>query len=126
MTAADERDVLDADPREEKLPGWAKTQLGALRREVRHLRAEDARMSARLSEHVAAEAVSDTVLVDPLGGYHETPDRPLGDGAHVRFGDFFEVYYAPVDGGARALIVEGDYPLAVRPVNQDQVTVTRA
>ncbi len=121
-----EPDALDADPREAKLPGWVREQLGALRGEVRHLRADNARAEARMAEHVDAEPDSDTVLTDPLGGIIEIPDRPLGNGAVIRFADCYEVHYGDTGSGARALIVESYDPLAVRPVHRSEIIVSRA
>lgn len=119
-------DTTVPDPREAKLPGWARETLRALRSENRGLEADNARMAARLAGHVAAEEYSDTVLIDPPGGTGEIPGRPLGNGAHVRFSDFYEVHFGDVGSGARALFIDTDLPMAIRPQHGGGIIVTRA
>lgn len=43
--------VTNKDPREGKLPAWARTTLDALRRDVRFLDAENTRLRAELALH---------------------------------------------------------------------------
>lgn len=55
------------------------------------------------------------------------PVADLPEGAEVRWVDFFQVRYGDHEAtaGARALVVAGDGPLVVRPVDQDTIIIAR-
>jgi hypothetical protein len=117
------------DARIARLPQWAKELIASQARDLRHREADIALLQERLDGKIRADGPSDTVLasgVQILADGSDVPDTPLGNGAHVRFADFYEVHYGNVGSGARALIVDTDGPLAVVPVVSNSVIIRRA
>jgi hypothetical protein len=112
-----------SEAREARLAGWARELLKALRREIAsnqaHVKVTEAE-NVRLRDVIAGKAAergeSDTFLVNADTGN----ELPLGKGATVRFGDFWDVRAA----GDR-LVVTGDGNLLVKPAMPFQVTIRK-
>jgi hypothetical protein len=62
------------------------------------------------------------------GAANMEPLADLAEAAEVRFADFYQVHYGAheTSGGARALIVETDQPMTIRPVGWGAVIISRA
>lgn len=112
---------LDPDPREEKLPKWARELLSALRSRVSAAEEDYATLKKQL-EDLPENIPSDTVLVvdHVISGGDDVPDRPLGNGARIRFADFYEVMLDQTPGVGFLLTLKADGPIAVIPTSDSQ------
>jgi hypothetical protein len=116
--------MSDEDPRVAKLPIWAQelirgqaSKIAALERDVSDLR-------DHIDGFVAAEEDSDTVRVSDrtvMADGGDVPDMALGNGAVIRFADWYQVHY-----GDGALVVETEGAMAVSPEWQHKIIVRRA
>lgn len=125
--------VTDHDPREDKLPAWARESLGGLRSSLsaEQARVRELEQQVELLKGLAAEkqnghAYSDTVLV--LDDEDAT-EVPLGDGREIRFSDFYSVRFGAHDDTAnvRVLVITTDAKMTIRPTNFSQeIIIARA
>jgi hypothetical protein len=120
---------VERDARIARLPQWAQELIYTQDRALAQRDADIALLQDRLDGKIRADGPSDTVLstdVRILADGSDAPDIPLGNGAHIRFADFYEVHYGNVGSGARALIVDTDGPMVVIPVVSNSVIIRRA
>jgi hypothetical protein len=78
---------------------------------------------------IAAEEDCDTIRVADrtvMADGGDVPDMALGNGAVIRFADWYQVRYGDVGSGARALIVETDGDMTVVPYDRSTIIVRRA
>lgn len=109
------------DPREEKLPKWARELLSVLRGRASTAE-EDYAVLRKQIEDLPGGTSSDTVLVvdHVTSGGDDVPDRPLGNGARIRFADFYEVMLDQTPGVGFLLTLKADGPIAVIPTGDSQ------
>jgi hypothetical protein len=115
-----------------RLPEWAQREIRGLQREVVRLGEDLDEARARVEE--LSEGVTDTMLVsDDREGV--LPDRPLGDGATIDFGDIYRVRFGTGSSGdvaeglrhRKMLFVSATHPVAVLPTfNPEEVAITLA
>jgi hypothetical protein len=114
-----------ADERVTRLPGWARELFHDQERMIARLRADVAILEDRLAGKIQADGEPDTVIVSAAGAMadgSDIPDTPLGAGALIRFGDYFEARY---DRGSQALFIEADGGLAVVPQHWEKIAVRK-
>jgi hypothetical protein len=95
-----------------KQPAWVRQIVDSLLYENRELR----------KLVLDGPADSDTEMTGNPG----IPGRPLAKGARICFADFYHVRYGDVGSGARALLVQADGAIAIRPSASNSVIITRA
>jgi hypothetical protein len=121
--------MSDEDPRVSRLPLWARTLIREQDDTIEALKRDVSDLKDNADGFIAAPEDCDTVRVSDrtvMADGSDVPDMGLGNGAVIRFADFYEAHYGDVGNGARALIVETDFPLAVVPVHQTRVIIRRA
>lgn len=106
------------DPREAKLPKWAQEELAQLRTRITGLE-QDCTVLKQQLEDLPAGTASDTVLVmnHVTRSGDDVPDRPLGNGAHIRYADFYDVVLDQTPGVGYLLTIQADGPIAVIPTS---------
>lgn len=111
------------DPREERLPKWARGELADLRRKLREAKATIRELREDIPD-------SDTFVEGRV--YGEDPDRPLPRGARLtfrvgsptRFGGAIRAYVARDPHAPPRLYVNGDRALRIDPQSGNALYVS--
>jgi hypothetical protein len=121
--------MSDLDPRVAKLPLWAQDLIREQAHRIEALERDIGELRDHQDGFIAAEEDCDTLRLSDrsiLIDGREMPDMALGNGAVIRFADWYQVRYGDAGSGARALIVETDGDMAVIPGHQGKIIVRRA
>lgn len=117
------------DPRIRRLPLWAQELIGSQKSRIIALERDVEDLRDHRDGFIAAEEDSDTVRLSErtvMADGSDLPGMPLGNGAVIRFADWYQVSYGNVGNGARALIVDTDGDMAIAPGHPARVVIRRA
>jgi hypothetical protein len=121
--------MSEEDPRVRRLPAWARELIRGQASRIARLEQDVSDLRDHAGSFIAAEEDCDTLRLSDralMADGSDMPDMALGNGAVIRFADWYQVRYGYVGSGGRALIVETDGDMVVAPVYQGKIIVRRA